>query len=212
MKIKKVVFVIIYTVIQYKIFVTILLLELALRERQLEYFTSGIASVGIVGIAAALWAPTIGHFYIEHIIESLYLGLFLMAIIPVILNKRPFTVQISEKDYPDVIVRSSGFLKINYLMSTIWSLIFVACIFLTSFHYSNVYILQTLIAIFAPIIFLLTVGLPMNKFLPTYLMRNASYSGVSRSRFQEQADYFWKRLDGKLNYLNEVPKIKADVD
>jgi hypothetical protein len=73
MKIKKVVFVIIYAVIQEKIFGTILLLDLALRERQKEYFTSGIASVGIVGIAAALLAPTIGQFYIEHIIESLYL-------------------------------------------------------------------------------------------------------------------------------------------
>lgn len=40
-------------------------------------------------------------------------------------------------------------------------------------------------------------------------MQEVSFPGVSRTRFQKQADYFWETLDGKAQYLNEVPKLKC---
>ncbi len=36
-----------------------------------------------------------------------------------------------------------------------------------------------------------------------------SFSGVSRKKFQRQADGFWETLDGKKRYLTEVPKIEV---
>ncbi len=38
-------------------------------------------------------------------------------------------------------------------------------------------------------------------------MQLVSFPGVSRGKFQRQADGFWETLDGKARYLTEVPKI-----
>ncbi len=39
-------------------------------------------------------------------------------------------------------------------------------------------------------------------------MQTVSFPGVTRKRFQRQADYFWETLDGKARYMKEVPPIK----
>ena len=38
-------------------------------------------------------------------------------------------------------------------------------------------------------------------------MQAVSFPGVTRTRFQQQADSFWSTLDGKARYLREVPTI-----
>jgi hypothetical protein len=38
-------------------------------------------------------------------------------------------------------------------------------------------------------------------------MQKVSFSGVTRTRFQGQANTFWERLDGKASYLKEIPKL-----
>ena len=40
-------------------------------------------------------------------------------------------------------------------------------------------------------------------------MQEVSFPGVSRTRFQKQANYFWETLDGKARYLKEVPKLNT---
>ncbi|MDM8565141.1 flavodoxin family protein [Candidatus Halobeggiatoa sp. HSG11] len=39
-------------------------------------------------------------------------------------------------------------------------------------------------------------------------MQIVSFPGVTRTKFQKQADYFWETLDGKGKYLTETPKLK----
>lgn len=40
-------------------------------------------------------------------------------------------------------------------------------------------------------------------------MQAVSSPGVTRTRFQKQADYFWDTLDGKGRYLREVPRLNT---
>ncbi len=153
-----------------------LLILLVLKKK--DYFAFGISGVAITGLAAVFVLPQLGQFYIKHIIEGLYLGLFLMASIPLIIRIKPFCFSISEKDYPPVIVRSKSFLKINYVMSALWAVLFLLSIVFTIIHYSNDTGLQTIIAMLVPILIQVCIGIPLTKFLPDYLTCSILANGV----------------------------------
>lgn len=148
-----------------------LLITLFLKKR--DYFVYGISGVALSGFASVFVFTEIGQFYLEHIIEGLYFGMFLMATVPLTIGVKPFTFSISAKKYPQVIVNSNNFLKLNNLMSAIWAFLFALCITFTTISYSNDQALQTIIATLIPIVVLITVGIPLSKYLPDYLMQNA---------------------------------------
>ena len=159
------------------------LLLLLLKKK--DYFVFGISGVAIMGISTVFVFPAIGHFYIQHIIEGLYLGLFLMASIPLLMGIKPFCFSISEKQYPAVIVNSKGFLKLNNLMSGLWAALFALCILLTAITYADDAAIQTVISTLIPIVMLLSIGIPLNKYLPTYLMQNAEAEPIHFESFAE---------------------------
>ena len=76
-----------------------------------------------------------------------YFVLFLMALFSLII-KRPFTLQVAKKDYPEIYWRDKSFLLINNIITGIWTLIFVtnATIFLFSDAPFNVVVSNTLLA------------------------------------------------------------------
>ena len=153
-----------------------------------DYFAFGVSSVALFGSASVFLFPNIGQFYLEHIIEGLYFGLFLMATLPLIFRIRPFTFFISAKNYPHTIIKSNNFLKLNNLMSAIWAFLFVLGIIFTAIPYSNDVAIQTIIATLIPITILVTVGIPINKYLPDYLMQHVSGERIIFSSLAEAGE------------------------
>jgi len=193
------------------IVVSILLINLltAFILKRKDYFVFGISGVALIGSTSVFIFPNIGQFYLENIIEGLYFGMFLMASLPLILKIKPFTFFISTKKYPQVIVNSNNFLKLNNLMSAIWAFLFVLGIIFTAIPYSNDEVLQTIIATLVPIVILINVGIPLNKYLPDYLMQNASGERIIFSSLAEAGEAMPYGLSKELSKgLNTVVQFE----
>ena len=54
-----------------------------------------------------------------------YLTLFLMALFSLII-KKPFTFQVSKRDYPEIYWKEKSFLVINNIITGVWAVIFIA--------------------------------------------------------------------------------------
>ena len=135
-----------------------------------DYFVFGISVIAILGIIFVFAIPSIGQLYLENVIASLYIGLFCMAVFPPMFKLKPFTFSFSEADYPEVIVKSKKFLKINLIINYIWAILFAGAFFLTIIKYSNVTAIQLPISIILPIIIQTGIGIPTTIKLPTILM------------------------------------------
>ncbi|MCK5876355.1 MAG: NAD(P)H-dependent oxidoreductase [Candidatus Marithrix sp.] len=170
------------------ILILIINLAVAFVLKKNDYFALGVSGVALIGFVSVVIFPNVGQFYLEHIIEGLYFGLFLMATLPLIFKIKSFTFFISAKNYPHVIVKSNNFLKINNLMSAIWAFLFVLGIIFTTISYSNDMVIQTIIATLIPIIILIIVGIPLNKYLPDYLMQHAPGERIIFSSLAEAGE------------------------
>jgi len=130
--------------------------------------------------------PSFGQFYIENVIVGLYLGLFIVAFFLSLLKIKPFTINISKKDYPEVIVKSKMFLKINLIINYIWAGLFAIAILLTVIKYSDNTIVQTVLSMITPIIAQLTLGVLATKKIPLFLMGK----GATGMHFESTKDLF----------------------
>ncbi len=168
------------------IFTIVLILNLfgASKFKKLTYFTVGISAVAITGNLfilgdltlgnLALGNLTLGQFYAEHIIEGLYLGLFLVALLPPLFKMNPFTYEFSQERYPKAITEGEAFLKINLILNWVWAGIFAAAIILTAITYHPDQAINTIIATLVPLALQLVVGIPVTKKHPDFLMRKTS--------------------------------------
>ncbi len=136
-----------------------------------NHFLYGLTGISTIGALMVFFIPQIGQFYIENIIASMYLGLFLATIIPPILKIKLFTYEFSKKNYPKCIVEGEQFYKINLILNLIWTVLFALAILLTVIRYNADYAINTIIATIVPIAILLIVGIPVTKKLPDYLMQ-----------------------------------------
>ena len=152
-----------------------------------DYFIYGISAVGLLGMMSVFLIPSIGQFYIENVIVGLYFGLFLVAFFPPLLKFDPFTFSFSVKDYPEGIVKSQLFLKINLIINYIWAGLFAIAMFLTVVTYSGNHVLQIILSMIIPIILLLSIGLPATIKLPGILMQN---KGGDQMTFETIKDLF----------------------
>ena len=135
-----------------------------------DYFIYGISFVGIIGITSLIIGGPLGELYVKHIITGLYLGLFIIALLPPLFKIKPFTIAFSENDYSKAITKGTQFLKINLILNYLWALLFFIAMILTNIHYTNNEIAQTILAIAIPIALQLIIGLPMTIKLPRILM------------------------------------------
>jgi putative NADPH-quinone reductase/putative sterol carrier protein len=108
---------------------------------------------------------------LENAIAGLYLGLFLVAVLPPLFKLDPFTYEYSKKNYPEVITKTDQFRKINIIINYIWAALFGISIILSVIKYSDDGGLQVIISSIVPIILQLAVGLPVNMKLPSVLMQ-----------------------------------------
>ena len=162
-----------------------------------DYFLYGISVVSLLGIISVILFPSIGQYYIENVIVGLYLGLFIVAFFPPLFKFKPFTVNISKKDYPEVIVKSKQFLKINLIINYIWASLFAIAMVLTVVNYSENKILQTILSMVIPIILQLSIGILATKKIPLILMGK----GSSGMHFETVKDLFEAMPHGLNNEL-----------
>ena len=136
-----------------------------------SYFVYGVTGIVTIGALAVYAWPALGQIYLENAIAGLYLGLFLVAVLPPLFKLDPFTYEFSKKKYPDAITRTEQFRKINIIMNYIWAVLFGISIVLAVIKYSDDGGIQVIISSIVPIVLLLAVGIPVNKKLPAVLMQ-----------------------------------------
>ena len=135
-----------------------------------SYFTYGVAGIVILGALAVFFIPPFGQFYLENAIPGLYLGLLIVAFFPPLMKMDPFTFEYSKKDYPEVVIQTEQFRKINIIINYLWATLFAMCIILSKVNYSDDNTLQMILSNVVPILLLVAIGIPMNMKMPTYLM------------------------------------------
>ncbi|MEA1892191.1 MAG: NAD(P)H-dependent oxidoreductase [Campylobacterota bacterium] len=138
----------------------------------------------------------------EIIPMSIYAILFLIALLPPLLGKKPFTFYISKKAYPDAIVKSDIFLKINNTISYVWAFIFVLAFILVQIQYSQYSASNMFISNGIAFLPQILIGIPVSIYLPKYFMKQPS----SRIRFDNLKDAFSSMPYG----LNK--KLAKDID
>jgi len=168
---------------------SILLLNLlfAFHRRIRSYFTYGVSGVALLGCASVFIFSDIGRFYLNHIIEGLYLGLFLVAFFPPLFKMAPFTFEYSVKSYPEAVTKGQQFLRINLTLNYMWAGIFGLALILTTLSYHSDVVVNTIVATLLPIILQLGIGLPLTLKLPTCLIQKVS---GERLHFNSISDLF----------------------
>ncbi len=171
------------------IVVAILLINLltAFILKKKIYFTFGISGVALFGCVSVFVFQDIGQFYLEHIIEGLYLSLFIVAFFPPLLKLEPFTFEFSKKKYPEPITSGQQFLKINLIINYIWAGLFAFSIILTIIPYHSDTVINTIIATIVPIVLQLAFGIPATVKLPDYLIQKV---GGEQLNFKSIRDLF----------------------
>ncbi len=136
-----------------------------------NYFVYGVSGIVIIGGISVFYLPSVGQIYLENAIAGLYLGLFLIAVLPPLFKLDPFTYEFSKKNYPEVITKTDQFRKINIIINYIWAVLFGISIILSVIKYSDDGGIQVIISNIVPIVLLLAVGIPINIKLPSVLMQ-----------------------------------------
>jgi len=164
-----------------------------------DHFSIGISAIGILGVISTFAFPALGQLYIQNVIVGLYLGLFLVALIPPLINIKPFTVNISKGGFPDVIVKSDLFKKVNNIMSLLWAGLFFVAMILTVITYSDDSGIQIIFSTLIPAIPLLGIGIPAIKYLPDWLNQRVSSKRIVFSSMAEAAEAMPFGLNKKLS-------------
>jgi all-trans-retinol 13,14-reductase len=119
-----------------------------------------------------------------------YLALFLMAISS-LLFKRPYTLQVSKRDYPEVYWKDPLFLAINNIITAIWALIFLANTFIYWLLASPLTIISSNI--------LITLGVVFSTFFP---LKAPAYFATRE----------FKKYDWEVKATPGKPKGKDEYD
>jgi hypothetical protein len=62
-----------------------------------SYFVYGVSGIVIIGAISVFYWPSLGQIYLENAIAGIYLGLFLVAVLPPLFKLDPFTYEFSIK-------------------------------------------------------------------------------------------------------------------
>ena len=173
-------------------------LLLAFSIKLKDHFSIGISSIAILGVISTVVFPDLGQLYIENVISSLYIGLFFAAILPPLLNIKPFTVEISKGAYPEVIVKSDLFIKVNNILSYVWAFLFFVALVLTLITYTDDSGVQIILSTLIPAIPLLAIGIPATILLPDWLNQRVSSKRIVFSSLAEASEAMPFGLNTKL--------------
>ncbi len=110
----------------------------------------------------------------EIISITIYTLLFLMAFIPPLLGKKPFTYYVSKGAYSSAIIQSEIFLKINRRLSFIWAGLFALAFLLVQIKFSPYSAENILLSNGVAFLPQILIGIPLSVFLPKIMMKSPS--------------------------------------
>lgn len=131
-----------------------------------------------VGMAAAAWLLPAGAAPLlsRYAATALYFVLFLVAVLPPLLGKAPFTTWFARKDAPEAVWYSDLFLRINRHLTSLWAVLFaVGAVsgLVPGIFGIRGFLQGAIFEMLLPGILLLGVGVPANKLYPSYCQRKA---------------------------------------
>ncbi len=163
-----------------------------------SYFVYGVSGIVIIGAISVYYFPSVGQIYLENAIAGLYLGLFLVAVLPPLMKLDPFTYEYSKKNFPEVITKTDQFRKINIIINYIWSVLFGISIILSVIKYSDDGGVQVVVSSIVSIVLLLAIGIPVNIKLPSILMQKTQGEQLHFKSIKELFEAMAYGLNKKL--------------
>lgn len=147
------------------------------------------AMFGYIFLAAAafwVWPEGLGGVLVTHPVASLYLVFFTAVAAPPILGREPFTAYFARRRTSPEVWETDVFKRINLHMAWTWAGIFAACglaaLIPSIFLASETLLTRIMFQMAIPGLFLLGVGLPLNKFYPDFYQRKLGLEPVSSHR------------------------------
>lgn len=116
----------------------------------------------------------------------IYVIWFLVAIVPQLLGKKPYIYYVAKRNYPEGIVKSELFLKINIAISYVWAFVFFLAFILVQIQYSPYSSTNILISNGVAFLPQILIGIPASIYLPKYFMKQPN----SRFKFKSIKDTF----------------------
>ena len=146
-------------------FICVVIIIIAYRIDKPSYFDWAICAY-FVSISLLLYLmPGEGRKIVtNYAVTGIYLTLFLASFIPPVVGMEPFTIYFAKKTAPAEVWSNPLFIRINMIMTFVWSGIFAFCLLL-SFYPS------VITRAFIPIMLILLVGVTFNVKFPDYYLK-----------------------------------------
>jgi multimeric flavodoxin WrbA/putative sterol carrier protein len=136
-----------------------------------------LLSFTLLGVAAFwLWPQGLGQLFATYPAPLLYAVFTTVVAVPLFTGSEPFTTFFAKRITPESFGRTEQFKTINRHMTAVWSLLFTLCglaSLVPFLIYPNIHDVWVKLAIdiVPPLLFLLLVGKPFNKWYPNYYMQ-----------------------------------------
>ncbi|MEW6663611.1 MAG: NAD(P)H-dependent oxidoreductase [Thermodesulfobacteriota bacterium] len=159
----------------------IVIVALAYRWDRPTYFDwATTAYFALLSAALLAWPGLAGRFISEYAVTGIYLCLFSAVFLPPLLGKDPFTYHYAKKYTPQIVWDNPIFVRINRIMTHVWSGVFGLCVLLSLYP-------SILTRAVFPLALILGFGLPFNLRFPDSYLRRLGLPSLSEQRRMARA-------------------------
>jgi multimeric flavodoxin WrbA len=157
-----------------------------------SYFDWAVtAYFALISAGLLIWPHVAGPAIIRYGITGIYGVLFSAAFFPPLLGLAPFTYHYAKRITPEMFWTNPVFVRINRIMTSVWSAIFALCIILSLYP-------TVLTRLIVPIALILGFGLPFNlRFPGLYLKRLGLPSLANLGELLRTKETFAEAADGE---------------
>ena len=135
---------------------------------KISYFDIGFFLLFLVGIISSAFGGKLFWIFTAYTPANIYATLTLVAFLPLLLGKEPFTYHFAKESEPEITWQTPQFKAINLIITLVWGIIFFASLLISIIKPINF-----LFTFLFPIILQLGIGLPFTlKFPKIYLKKN----------------------------------------
>ena len=154
----------------------------AVRARRVTKLDYGVVLFWAGGLGVAGAVPSLTDRYFQtYFTPFLYLSLVLVAWLPILFRKEPFTVAFARRTTPEIYWKTDVFLTINRIMTGVWGGLFAVCAVIGLS-------VPPAFQIILPVILLLGIGLPFNRRFPDYYLKRLGFPSPAAQRGEVKAE------------------------
>jgi putative sterol carrier protein len=129
----------------------------------------------VVALSLKRWPEWAGAFFTDYAVTGIYACLFAAAFIPPLVGLDPFTYHYAKKLTPREAWENPIFVKINRIMTHVWSTLFAACILLSLYP-------SVITRAAIPVALIACLGLPFNLRFPDYYLKKMGLPSLAEQR------------------------------